>query len=59
MSELVVMTHKTLPDQPIAVPAETVEAHEHMGWRRANKKLQAEAATIAVEATPTPTTQEG
>lgn len=58
--ELVVMVHKLLKDQPIAVPEASVEAHEFMGWRRANKKLQAEAEQVRVDATPTPTpAQEG
>lgn len=54
MSDLVVMTNKNLPDQPIAVPEEAVEGHKFYGWRVANKSLQADAEAIAAEAAPDP-----
>ena len=54
MADLVVMTHKLLPDQPIAIPEDAVAGHEYYGWKRANKTMQANAEAVAIEATPDP-----
>jgi len=48
-SEVVLMTHPELPDQPIAVPAAVVEGHENAGWVRA-EPVEEEAPEEASEA---------
>lgn len=55
MPDLVVMTHKTLPVDPVAVPEESVAGYEFYGWKRANKSMQADADSIAAQAVPAPT----
>ena len=59
MPDDVVLTNKSLPDQPIVVPEDAVAGHEFYGWKRANKSMQANADQIRVDATPPQTAQEG
>lgn len=53
--DLVVMSYKDPKVGDIAVPEETVASHEAMGWKRANKTKQAEAADVAAANLPDPT----